>query len=365
MTLFRHIERFGHESVTFFSDPASRLRMIVAVHNTVMGPALGGCRMWPYAGIDEALEDVLRLSRAMTYKAVMAGLPFGGGKAVVLGDPKREKDEALLLAIGRAVSGLGGRYIVAEDVGMTEADMDVVARTTPWVTGRTPSHGGSGDPSEPTAIGVFEGMKSCLEQVGEESTVRGRTIAIQGLGKVGSHLARMAAAEGAKLFVSDIDSARLERAVTELGAHSVMPDAILSVPCDILSPCALGGVLNEKTVPALNCRIVAGSANNQLEADVDGDALFGRGILYAPDYVINAGGLINLSFEHDPPEGYDRGRALAKVREISTTLMRLFQRARAEAAPPFRVADRLAEERLAKAREQGQGSSRQGPGKTT
>jgi leucine dehydrogenase len=360
MTLFHRIERVGHESVTFFSDPASRLRMILAVHNTVMGPALGGCRMWAYAGIDEALEDVLRLSRAMTYKSVMAGLPFGGGKAVVLGDPKREKDETLLLAIGRAVSGLGGRYIVAEDVGMTEADMDVIAQTTRWVTGRTLSHGGSGDPSEPTAIGVFEGIKCCLKQCGDEPTVRGKTIAIQGLGKVGGHLARLAAAEGAKLFVSDIDSARLEHAVTELGAHSVMPDAILSVPCDIVSPCALGGVLNEKTVPALNCRIVAGSANNQLEADVDGDALFGRGILYAPDYVINAGGLINLSFEHrcgeqSSPGGYDRAYALTKVREISTTLTRLFQRARAQAAPPFRVADQMVEERLAEEKAQREG----------
>ena len=359
MTLFRHIERFGHESVTFFSDPASRLRMIVAVHNTVMGPALGGCRMWPYAGLDEALEDVLRLSRAMTYKAVMAGLPFGGGKAVVLGDPKREKDEALLLAVGRAVSGLGGRYIVAEDVGMTEADMEVIARTTRWVTGRSPSEGGSGDPSEPTAVGVFEGIKACLKQLGEEPAVHGKTLAIQGLGKVGYHLARMAAAEGAKLFVSDIDSAKLERVVAELGAHSVMPDAIATVTCDIFAPCALGGILNEKTVPALNCRIVAGSANNQLAEEVDGDALFGRGILYAPDYVINAGGLINLSFE---PGGYDRERAMAKVREISRTLTHIFQRARAQAAPPFRVADQIVEERLAEAKDrgQGQGSSSQG-----
>ncbi len=354
MTLFRHIERFGHESVTFFSDPASRLRMIVAVHNTLMGPALGGCRMWPYAGIDEALEDVLRLSRAMTYKAVMAGLASGGGKAVVLGDSKREKDEALLLAIGRAVNGLGGRYILTEDVGMTEADMAVIARTTRWVTGRAPSEGGSGDPSEPTAIGVFAGIKTCLEQLGEEPTVRGKTLAIQGLGKVGSHLARMAAAEGAKLFVSDIDSARLERAVTELGAHSVMPNAIASISCDVFAPCALGGVLNEKTVPALNCRIVAGSANNQLAEEVDGDALFSRGILYAPDYVINAGGLINLSCE---PGGYDRDRALAKVREIPQTLTRLFQRARVEAAPPFRVADRMVEEQLAEARARQQGQA--------
>jgi leucine dehydrogenase len=362
MSLFRHIERFGHESVTFFSDPASRLRMIVAVHNTVMGPALGGCRMWPYAGLDEALEDVLRLSRAMTYKAVMAGLPFGGGKAVVLGDSKREKDDALLLAVGRAVSGLGGRYIITEDVGMTEADMGVIARATRWVTGRAAAEGGSGDPSEPTAIGVFAGIKACLEQLGEEPSVRGKTLAIQGLGKVGYHLARLAAAEGAKLFVSDIDSARLERAVTELGAHSVMPDAIVSVSCDVFAPCALGGVLNEKTVPALNCRIVAGSANNQLAEEVDGDALFSRGILYAPDYVINAGGLINVSYEHSPG-GYDRERVLAKVREIPQTLTRLFQRARAEAAPPFRVADRMVDERLAEAK-QGPGFSSQGPGKT-
>jgi len=355
MTLFRHIERFGHESVTFFSDPASRMRMIVAVHNTVMGPALGGCRMWPYAGLDEALEDVLRLSQAMTAKAVMAGVPFGGGKAVVLGDSKREKDDALLLAVGRAVNGLGGRYIITEDVGMTEEDMAVIARTARWVTGRPSSEGGSGDPSEATAIGVFAGIKTCLQQLGEEPTLRGKTLAIQGLGKVGSHLARMAAADGAKIFVSDIDSARLERAVAELGAHSVMPDAITSVSCDVFAPCALGGVLNEKTVPALNCRIVAGCANNQLAEEVDGDALFSRGILYAPDYVINAGGLINLSFEHGSTGGYDRERALAKVREIPQTLAALFQRARAEAAPPFRVADVMVAERLAEAKAKREG----------
>lgn len=347
MTLFRQIEQYGHESVTFFSDPASRLRMIIAVHNTLLGPALGGCRMWPYAGIDEALGDALRLSRAMTYKATMAGLSYGGGKSVVLGDPKREKDDALLLAIGRAVGGLGGRYIVTEDVGMTEADMNVIGRATPWVTGRAPAEGGSGDPSVPTASGVFAGMKTCLEQIGEAPTVKGRTVAIQGLGKVGSHLASMAALEGAKLFVTDIDSARLERAVAEWGAHSVMPEAIYSVTCDIFAPCALGGILNEKTVPALNCRIVAGSANNQLAEEVDGDALFGRGILYAPDYVINAGGLMNLSFEQG---GYDRDRALAKVGEIPHTLRQIFQRARVEAAPPHRVADRIVEERLTEAK---------------
>lgn len=364
MTVFRQIERYGHESVTFFSDPSSRLRMIVAVHNTLLGPALGGCRMWPYPGIDEALEDVLRLSRAMTYKATMAGLPFGGGKSVVIGDSKREKDDALLLAVGRSVSGLGGRYIVAEDVGITVADMSVIARTTPWTAGRSLAEGGSGDPSEATAIGVFAGIKACLEQIGEPPTLKGRTIAIQGLGKVGSHLARMAAQEGAKLFVTDIDSARLEQAVNELGAHSLMPEEIFTVSCDVFSPCALGGVLNEKTVPALNCRIVAGSANNQLAADVDGDALFGRGILYAPDYVINAGGLINLSFEL-PGKGYNRERAVAKVLEISQTLKQVFQRSRSESAPPHQVADRMVEERLTDVKRQQAAAAAKGEGTKT
>jgi leucine dehydrogenase len=353
MELFRRLEHRGHESVTFVSDPHSRLRMIIAVHNTLMGPALGGCRMWPYADMQEALTDVLRLSQAMTYKAAMAGLPYGGGKAVVIGDPKREKDDALLLAMGRAVSGLGGRYLITEDVGMTEADMSVIARTTRWLTGRSQSEGGSGDPSVPTAEGLFASMKVCLEQLGEPPTVKGKTIAIQGLGKVGSHLAHLAADEGAKLFVSDIDSARLEHAVTELRAVSVIPAEIMTISCDIFSPCALGGVLNEKSVPALNCRIVAGAANNQLASDVDGDVLFGRGILYAPDYVVNAGGLINLSFEAD---GYHRDRAMAKVKEIPTTLRRLFEQAKNEAAPPHRVSDRIVEERLSRARaEQEQG----------
>jgi leucine dehydrogenase len=356
MTVFRQVEQYGHESLTFFSDPASRLRMIVAVHNTLMGPALGGCRMWPYAGVDDALADALRLSRAMTYKATMAGLSFGGGKAVVIGDPKREKDEALLLAVGRAVNGLGGRYIVAEDVGITEADMSVIGRATDWLVGRPSAEGGSGDPSEATAIGVFAGMKVCLEQIGDAPTVKGRTVVVQGLGKVGSHLAQLAAEEGAKLFVTDIDSARLERAVAEWGAHSLVPEQVYSVTCDIFAPCALGGVLNEKTVPVLNCRIVAGSANNQLADEVDGDALFSRGILYAPDYVINAGGLINLSFEHGShgshgtAGGYDREQMLAKVRQIPRTLGEIFHRARAESAPPHRVADRMVEERLAEAK---------------
>ena len=253
----------------------------------------------------------------------------------------------VLIADDHGVVAEGLRFVVE-----AQADMEVIARTTRWVTGRAPSEGGSGDPSEPTALGVFEGIKACLKQLGEEPTVHGKTIAIQGLGKVGYHLARMAAAEGAKLFVSDIDSAKLERVVGELGAHSVMPDAIMTVSCDIFAPCALGGILNEKTVPALNCRIVAGSANNQLAEEVDGDALFGRGILYAPDYVINAGGLINLSFE---PGGYDRERALAKVHDIARTLTHIFQRARTQEAPPFRVADQIVDERLAAAKGQGPG----------
>ena len=348
MTIFRRIEQGGHESVTFCSDPDSHLQMIIAVHNTLMGPALGGCRMWPYADMDEALMDVLRLSKAMTYKCVMAGIPYGGGKSVVIGDPKREKDEALLLSVGRAVSSLGGRYLVTEDVGMTEADMSVIARTTPWLTGRSLSEGGSGDPSLPTATGVFAGMKVCLEQIGEPPTVEGKTIAIQGLGKVGSHLARMAAEEGAKLFVTDIDSSRLEHAAADLRALSVIPEEIFSLPCDIFAPCALGGVLNEKTVPALNCRIVAGAANNQLATDFDGDALFTRGIVYAPDYVINSGGVMNLSFEAG---GYNRERAMAKVLEIPDTLRRLFERARKKSAPSHRVADRMVEEQLAQAKE--------------
>jgi len=228
---------------------------------------------------------------------------------------------------------------------MTEADMSVIARTTQWITGRSQGEGGSGDPSPPTAVGLFASMKVCLEQLGEPPTVRGKTIAIQGLGKVGSHLARLAAEEGAKLFVSDIDSARLEHAVTELRAVSVIPADITSVSCDIFSPCALGGILNEKSVPSLNCRIVAGAANNQLASDVDGDMLFGRGILYAPDYVVNAGGLINLSFEAG---GYQRDRAMAKVNEIPATLRALFEQAKKDAAPPHRVADRIVEERLAR-----------------
>ncbi len=346
MDLFRQLAEMGHERVLFCSNHEVGLRAIIAVHSTVLGPGLGGVRMWPYASWDEALTDVLRLSRSMTYKAAAAGLNLGGGKAVILADPKQDKSEALFRCFGQYVESLGGLYITAEDVGTDMEDMELILAETRWVTGVSPAQGGGGDPSPVTAFGVLQGMKAAVVRHRGESTLAGRRVAVQGLGSVGFHLASHLKDEGAKLFGSDIDAEAVARAESELGMEIVPPEGILEVECDVFAPCALGAVLNPETIPRLRCRIVAGAANNQLaDEERDGRALYERGILYAPDFVINAGGLINV---YNELTGYNRERALRMTRGIYLNLMRVFEIAQRDGVPTHVAAHRVAEERIAK-----------------
>lgn len=328
----------------FLHDPPSGLRAIVAIHSTALGPALGGTRFYPFPTEEDALRDVLRLAKGMTYKAAAAGLDLGGGKAVIIGDPRRLKSEELLRAYGRFIESLGGRYITAEDVGTAGEDMDVVRRETRWVTGVSERLGGSGDPSPVTAWGVFQGLKACAEEALGQRDLEGLHVVIQGVGKVGYHLARHLVEAEAQVTVSDVDVDAVGRAVRSLGVETVDSDKAHAVECDIFAPCALGGVIRDDTIPELKCKVVAGAANNQLERPEHGDALSEQGILYAPDFVINAGGLINVA---DELQGYDRERAMARVEGIYRALREVFRRARTEGIATVRAAERLAEERIA------------------
>jgi leucine dehydrogenase len=331
------------EEVAFFHDAASGLRAIVAIHSTSLGPALGGSRFYPFASEEDALRDVLRLARGMTYKAAAAGLDLGGGKAVIIGDPRRDKSEELLRTYGRFIESLGGRYITAEDVGTSREDMDVLRRETRWVTGVSKRLGGSGDPSPVTAWGVYQGLRACAEVALRTSSLEGTRIVIQGVGKVGYHLAKHLTEAGAVVTVADVDVDAVGRAVNDLGVETADPDKAHAVECDIFAPCALGAVIRDDTIPELKCRVVAGAANNQLERSEHGDALHELGILYAPDFVINAGGLMNVA---DELIGYDRERAMAKVEGIYRTLREVFRLARVEGITPAEAATRLAEARM-------------------
>jgi leucine dehydrogenase len=345
MELFQQMAGMGHERVLFCSNPAVGLQAIIALHSTVLGPGLGGVRMWPYATMDEALTDVLRLSRGMTYKAAAAGLHLGGGKAVILGDPKLDKSEALLRTFGRYVESLGGLYITAEDVGTDMEDMEQILTETRWVTGLSPSQGGGGDPSPVTAFGVLQGMQAAAAWQLGSPRLAGLSVAIQGLGSVGFALARYLREEGAKLFAADIDPQATARASAELGLEIIAPAEILEAECDVLAPCALGAVLDDKTIPRLRCKIVAGSANNQLaDEERDGQALHARGILYAPDFVLNAGGLINVYSELT---GYNRETAMSMARGLYQNTTRIFELSRKHGIPTSVAAHRIAEERIA------------------
>jgi glutamate dehydrogenase/leucine dehydrogenase len=344
--VFDRIGADDYEQVVFCHDRGSGLRAIVAVHSTRLGPALGGTRFYPYRSEAEGLEDVLRLARGMTYKAAAAGLDLGGGKAVIFGDPTRDKTEALLRAYGRHVDALGGRYLTAEDVGTTQADMDVVRRETRFVTGVSPALGGSGDPSAATAYGVLWAMKAAAAHLWGDTSLTGRHVAIAGVGKVGAALAAHLVEERCRLTVADVTPAAVEAAVSASGAEAVAVEKIHAVDCDIYAPCALGGALNTETIPELRCAAVVGSANNQL---ADGAASAGRlaelGILYAPDFVANAGGLINIA-EELAPGGYHPDRALAAVQRIFDTVTSVLQAAEAEGVTTAAAADRLAEDRI-------------------
>lgn len=350
MDVFKEMEGSGHERVLICSNPDVGLKAIIAVHSTVLGPGLGGVRMWPYKSMDEALTDVLRLSHGMTYKASAAGLNLGGGKAVIVGDPKKDKSEALFRAFGRYVDSLGGLYITAEDVGTDMEDMELILTETRWVTGVSPAHGGSGDPSPVTAYGVLQGMKAAAlwrsRDADGDRPLDGAVVAIQGLGSVGLHLAKYLADEGAKLFGCDIDPEATAEAASKYGVEIVPPDEIYDVECDVFAPCALGAVLNDDTIPRLKCDIVAGAANNQLaDGDRHGKELADRGVVYAPDFVINAGGLINVYNELSGD--YVQERALRMTRGIYLNLMRVFEIAKEHGVPTSEAAEKMAEERIA------------------
>ena len=332
-----------HEEIVFCHDRDAGLKAIIAIHNMARGPAYGGCRMWNYASEDEALADALRLSRGMTYKSALAGLDFGGGKAVIIGDPQRDKSEALWLAYGRFIDSLGGRYVTAEDVGVRPADLEIVRRATRHVAGI--AEGGAGDPSPATAYGVLTGIRAAVAQRLGREDLAGLRVAVQGLGNVGFDLARQLREAGAELFVTDIDATAVARAVETLGATAVAPDEIYGLAVDVFAPCALGAIVNDDTVGRLQAAIVAGSANNQLAEERHGRALRDRNILYAPDYAINAGGVIWIS--HEGPR-FDPDKAKAHVARIGNTLTEIFARARKDGVTPEAAADRIAESRFEK-----------------
>jgi valine dehydrogenase (NAD+) len=334
-----------HEQVVFCHDEATGLRAIVAIHSTALGPALGGTRFYPYASTDDALTDVLNLSRGMTYKAALAGLDLGGGKAVIIGDPAELKTEALLRAYGRFVQSLGGRYYTACDVGTFSVDMDHIARECDFVTGRTVAHGGAGDSSVLTAYGVFQGMRASAEHAWGEPTLAGRTVGVAGVGKVGHHLVGHLVEDGARVVVTDVNADAVERVRTEWPAVTVAEDAdaLVRMDLDVYAPCALGGALSDEVVDVLRARIVCGAANNQLAHPGVEKQLEERGIVYAPDYCVNAGGLIQVA---DELEGFDFERAKQRASGIFDTTREVLRRAAADGVPTAVAADRVAEKRM-------------------
>lgn len=350
MNVFSHPEFDNHEQLSFFSDPETGLRAIVAVHNTNRGPALGGCRMFPYATDEAALRDVLRLSRGMTYKSALANLDLGGGKSVIIGDPREHKTEALMEAMGRCLEKLGGHYIAAEDSGTSVADLKVMGRQTRNVAGieERPGFDGTtsnGDPSPVTAYGTFVGIKAAVKHQFGRDSLDGLTVAIQGIGNVGYRLARHLKEAGARLWVYDIYQDNMDRAVAELGATPAKADEILYLPVDVLAPCAMGAVLNDESIDKLQTTVVAGAANNQLALPEHDAALHERGILYAPDFVINAGGIIDVSYERT---GGDPDKVRQHVDSIGQTLQEIFTRSSRDKLPTGAIANQLAEERFKK-----------------
>lgn len=339
--LFPLLEEHEHEQVSLFYEPSSGYRGLIAIHDTTLGPALGGTRFWSYRSDREALLDVLRLARGMTFKAAVAGLNLGGGKAVIIGDNKTTRREALFRAHGRHIESLKGRYITAEDVGTSTQDMEYIHAETPHVVGLI---GKSGDPSPVTAFGAYRGIQAAARQRWGSERLSGRTVAIQGCGHVGFYLAQLLHRDGARLVVTDIDAGKVQRMVAETRAQAVKPDEIYGVDADIFAPCALGGVINDESLQQLKVEIIAGAANNQLAEERHGDLLEQKGMTYAPDYVINAGGLINVNAELN---GWTAERARNKAGEIYDSILRVFEIAKEEGIPSYKAADRLAVQRIA------------------
>ncbi len=339
MSVFDHPEFDDHESVHFFADAATGLRAIVAVHSTTLGPGAGGCRRWEYSASEDALTDVLRLSRGMSYKNAVAGLPFGGGKSVILASPDAPKSPELFRAFGRAIDSLAGGYVTAEDVGIAVEDMRIVRSVTPYVTGVSDT-GQGGDPSPFTGWGIFIGIEAAVRERFGVDSVEGLTVAVQGVGHVGYEVCRFLHEAGAKLVVADVNQGNIDAAVDAFNPTVVEPGHILATDCDVLSPCALGNVLNESTIPDLKAKVIAGAANNQLGADIDGDTLRERGILYAPDYVINAGGIIAVGREYLGMANDEE--VLREIGGIATRLTTLFQESASQNVSTNRLADELA-----------------------
>ncbi len=344
MPIFEHPDFDHHRQIVFGSDEASGLRAIIAIHDTHRGPALGGLRIYPYASEAEALTDVLRLSRGMTYKSALADLPLGGGKAVIIADPRTDKTPELLRAMGRLVDSLGGAYITAEDSGSSEADMRIIAETTHHVSGLGRDDGESGDPSPFTAWGVFCALKSAVRHGLGRRDLEGLRVAIQGVGHVGAHLARHLHAAGARLVLTDVNREAAIHLAEEFGAETTAPDAIFDAEVDVFAPCALGAALTPEVVERLRAKVVCGAANNQLASPEIAERLMARGILYTPDYVANAGGVIEIAWQRR--NDYRREAAMTRIEGIGTTLDEIFARATREQRSPARVADDLARERF-------------------
>ncbi len=339
------MEKYDYEQLIMCQDKESGLKAIIAIHDTTLGPALGGCRMWTYASEEQAIEDALRLARGMTYKNAAAGLNLGGGKTVIIGDPFKDKNEEMFRALGRFIQGLNGRYITAEDVGTTVSDMDIIHEETNYVTGISPAFGSSGNPSPVTAYGVYLGMKAAVKEVYGEESLEGKRVAVQGLGNVAYTLCEYLHKDGAQLIVTDINEKAVARVVENFGATAVAPDDIYKQDVDIFAPCALGAIINDDTIPQLKAQVVAGSANNQLQESRHGQILHEKGILYAPDYVINAGGVINVA---DELYGYNHDRAMKRVETIYDSLTKIFAISKEEDIPTYMAANRLAEQRIAR-----------------
>jgi leucine dehydrogenase len=347
MTVFAARDFFAHEQIVFAHDAATGLKAIIAIHSTQLGPSLGGCRMWPYASEAEAVTDALRLSKGMSYKSALAGLPLGGGKSVIIGDSRSQKTPELMQAMGRAVERLAGRYIIAEDVGTSTPDMSEIRKFTKSVVGLSAEQGGSGDPSPATAWGCFLGLKQAVKHQLKTEDLKGLRVAVQGLGNVGQHLCQLLHEAGAKLIVADIRPESVQKMTAAYGATAVTADAITSVAADVFAPCALGAIINDASLTGLKCTIIAGSANNQLAEARHGQALLERGILYCPDYAINAGGVINVGYEYlSGTGGYNREKAYAHIGKIAGTMQTIFDLAAQQGIPTSVAADRLAEERL-------------------
>jgi leucine dehydrogenase len=343
LVVFDEVAREGHEQILYGYDKVSGLKAIIAIHSTALGPALGGTRFFPYESEDEALEDALRLSKGMTHKAAAAGLDLGGGKAVIIGDPRTDKSERLLRAYGRIVDSLQGRYITAEDMGTTTTDIDVIRRETRWAFGSSVAEGGSGDPSPVTARGLFTAARAVAGFIWGDTDLAGRRFAVQGVGKVGSAFVQLLVEARAEVIITDAYGPAIEYAEETYGVKAVVPEEIHVVDCDFFSPCARGAGLNKDTIPELNCQAIVGSANNQLATDDDADRIAERGIVYAPDFVVNAGGLINV---YDELSGYSKMRAMHRVDGIFQATKTILEMSKQEGISPNLAAVRVAENRI-------------------